>query len=153
MPNWNRIIVGDAFRVPSHNINYYRDLILLWPFLLFSISALAHLFTPGHDHRVVGLKCAALAILSIILAKEKKVLFLAAVGFCAIRFLFAFVVTQDWRALIGFLITGVPLLFTIRFWAEYKPSYEWPQKRTVVDLVLGLASLAATLTAFQWLKT
>jgi hypothetical protein len=42
MRNWNRIIVvGDAFKPSSRNLDYYRDLFLVWPFLLFSIIAVS----------------------------------------------------------------------------------------------------------------
>src|SRR5712692_9475646 len=34
MPNWNRIIVGDAFKLPSRNPRFYVDLILMFPTLV-----------------------------------------------------------------------------------------------------------------------
>jgi len=40
MANWKQMIVGDAFRSPLHDFNYYRDTFLIWPFLLFTIAGL-----------------------------------------------------------------------------------------------------------------
>jgi hypothetical protein len=59
MPNWKRIVVGDAFRLPSQNINYYRDLVLAWPFLLFAVVGIFKLL--GHQW-VLGVECTALAL-------------------------------------------------------------------------------------------
>ena len=152
MPKWNRIIVGDAFRLPSRNFNYYRDLFLIWPFLLFSIAGIIHVFTSDHLHRVLGMKCLVLAALALALARERRILFLGALGFCAVRFLFALVMTQDWRALVGLLATGIPLLLSVRFLADYKPSYEWPEGLSIVSLIVGLSSLGLTLAAFSWIQ-
>ena len=43
------VIVGDAFRLPSREVNYYRDLLLAWPILLFSVGTLTSLFGKSHD--------------------------------------------------------------------------------------------------------
>ncbi len=152
MPNWKRVVVGDAFRIPSREINYYRDLFLLWPFLLFSIAGLIHVFTPDHYHRVLGAKCLALAVLAIVLARERLVLFLGALGFCALRFLGALFISRDWRILVGLLATGIPLLLSFRFWGNHKLSYEWPKGLSVVDLIVGLSSLGLTFAIFSWIR-
>jgi hypothetical protein len=47
MPDWKRLIVGDAFQLSSRDFNYYRDLFLLWPFLLFTIAGLRFCLVPG----------------------------------------------------------------------------------------------------------
>jgi hypothetical protein len=44
MPNWKRIIIGDALKVSSSGINQLRDLFLMGPFLLFSIVAVSGVF-------------------------------------------------------------------------------------------------------------
>ena len=61
MPDWKRVIVGDAFQLSSRDFNYYRDLFLLWPFLLFTIAGLVNLFGVGHDHRI-GIKFVVLCL-------------------------------------------------------------------------------------------
>ena len=152
VPNWKRIVIGDAFRLPSRNINYYRDLFLLWPFLLFTMVGLIHLFTPDQAHRILGIKCLALAALAILFARERLILLLGALCFCAIRFLFALVITHDWKALVGLLATGIPLLLSVRFWADYKPSYQWPNNLSLLDLVVGFSSLGVTLMVFFWIQ-
>jgi hypothetical protein len=81
MPNWKQVIVGDAFRVPSRDLNFYRDSFLIWPFLLFTIAGLANLFSRGHDHRL-GFVFAGLSLLSILLARERLILIGGALGFC-----------------------------------------------------------------------
>jgi hypothetical protein len=58
-PQWRieKTIVGNAFRLPSGNRNYYRDLFLLCPFLLFAIAGLLHAFAvtklPSHSTALV----------------------------------------------------------------------------------------------------
>jgi hypothetical protein len=44
MPNWKQIVVGDAFKISPGGFNHYRDLFLMWPFLLFSIIAISNIF-------------------------------------------------------------------------------------------------------------
>jgi hypothetical protein len=97
-PDWKRVIVGDAFQLPSHDFNYYRDLFLLWPFLLFTIAALVGLFGVGHYQRD-GMKFAVLSLVTVALARERFILISAALGFCAMQSLFSFFIKRDWLAL------------------------------------------------------
>ena len=60
VPDWKRVVVGDAVQLSSRDFNYYRDLFLVWPFLLFTIAGLVNLFGVGHDHRI-GMKLLATA--------------------------------------------------------------------------------------------
>jgi hypothetical protein len=143
MPSWKRIIVGDG-----QDVNYYRDLFFSPPFILFSIVGIIDIFSP--DHRMIGLKCLALAAIALALAKERGIMAGALLGFCAVRFLFTLVVTQDWRALAGLLATGIPLGLAIRYWANYQPSYEWPKGVHIVDLLLGSLSFGLTLATAYW---
>ena len=85
------------------------------------------------------------------LARERLVLFLGALGFCSLRLLGALFTTRDWRVLAGFLATGIPFLLSVRFWRDYKLSYEWPSGLSIVDLIVGLSSLALTLATFSWM--
>jgi hypothetical protein len=62
MPDWKKIIVGDAFKVSSGGVNQLRDLFLVWPFLLFSIIAVSGLLGPNETDRSYAIKsgvCAA----------------------------------------------------------------------------------------------
>jgi hypothetical protein len=71
MPNWKRIIVGNAFKPPPGGIDHYRDLFLTWPFLLFSIIAISSPFASDSAHRSYGIKSAVCAVVAILLAKER----------------------------------------------------------------------------------
>jgi len=147
------MIVGDAFKLPSRDINYYRDLCLFWPFLLFSIAAIIHLSAPQSPaYRVYGFKLAACAVLAMILAREKLLLFTAALGFVAVRFAFGLAVTQDWRALAGLVISGGILFGILRARADWKPSYQWSKKLSVLDLLVGVASLGGAIALAVWMR-
>ena len=144
MPDWKRIIVGDAFRLPSHNINYYRDLFLLCPFLLFAVAGVFKLFSRQWG---IGAELIGIALGALLLARERLFLFLGAVGFCAVRFFIVIVLTQDWRACVGLLVSGIVLVLFGRLAKNVKPTYGWPQG-SVIELIVGLFSLVLTLRAF-----
>jgi steroid 5-alpha reductase family enzyme len=82
MTDWKRMIVGDAFRVTSRDPNYYRDLLLFWPFWAFTVAGTTNLFSGHHDHRA-GLLFIALGLLSLMFARERFFLVAVGLGFCA----------------------------------------------------------------------
>ena len=151
MPDWKRVIIGDAFQLPSREFNYYRDLFLIWPFLLFTVAGLVNLFSVGHDHRL-GLKCMALSFVTLLLARERFALVGGALGFCAVESGISFALRHEWVALAVSILTGVVFLLLIRSMRDYKPSYRWPKGLSTVDLVLGLSSLGLTIALFSWLR-
>ena len=148
MPDWKKVVVGDAFRLPSRNLNYYRDVFLLWPFLLFAIVGLINVFATDHHDRILGMKCLGVAVATIVLARERLVLIGGALGFCAVRLVIALALTHDWRAVVGLLATGIPFLLFLRFVRNYRPSYDWPDGLSIADLVVGVSSLLLTLKIF-----
>jgi hypothetical protein len=150
MPDWKRVIVGDAFRLSSHDFNYYRDLFLLWPFLLFTIAGLVNLFGVGHDHRD-GVRFVALSLVSILLARERFVLIGGALGFCAVQSLLSFFLRHNWMGLALAIPTGTLFLLLIRFLKDYKPSYQWPRSMRIADLLVGLSSLGFSILVFYWI--
>ena len=139
MPDWRRIIVGDAFRLPSRDFNYYRDFFLLIPFLLFSLCAVGNLFTQGHEHRS-GLILAGLAGVAILLAKERWILLGGSLGFCAVQGAWGFAIRHDPLGLAVFIGCGVPCIALIWFLKDYKPSYQIIREHSIVELLLGLIS-------------
>jgi hypothetical protein len=151
MPNWKQVLLGDAFRAPSRNLNYYRDSFLIWPFLLFTIAALVNLFSVGHEHRS-GFKFAALSLLSVLLARERLPLIAGALGFCAAQSLLSFSIRHDWVGLAVAIPTGTLLLVLVRSLKDYKPSYERPRGLSVVDLFIGLSSLGLSIALFHWIS-
>jgi hypothetical protein len=150
MPNWKQLIVGDAFRLPSRDLNYYRDLFLMWPFLLFTITALVNLFSIGKDHRL-GLELAALSILSILLARERIALIGGALGFCAVQSLVSFFLRHDWVGLAVAIPSAALFIVLIRLLKDYKPSYGWPKGLSIATVLVGLSSLGFTLLVFRWI--
>lgn len=150
MPNWRQVIVGDAFRVPSRDLNYYRDTFLLWPFLLFTIAGLVNLFSPGRDHRL-GLIFAGLSVLSILLARERLILIGGALGFCAVQSLVSFFLRHEWVGLAVAIPSGALFVVLIRYLKGYKPSYGWPRGLSIADLLVGLLSLGFSILVFHWI--
>jgi len=151
VPDWKRVIVGDAFQLPSRDFNYYRDLFLIWPFLLFTIAGLVNLFSVGHDHRL-GFKFMALSLVTLLLARERFALIGGALGFCAVQSGISFALKHEWVALAVSILTGVVFLLLIRSMRDYKPSYRWPKGLSIVDLLVGLSSLGLTIALFSWLR-
>jgi len=149
MPNWKRVIVGDAFRLPSRDLSYDRDLFLLWPFLLFTVAAVADLFRSGQNH-VAGFMPWALSGLSILLARERVLLVGAALGICALQSSISFLLKRDWLALAMAILSGTPLHLLIRMLKDYKPSYEWPEGRKILEFLIGMSSLGVTILVFRW---
>jgi hypothetical protein len=98
------------------------------------------------------MKCLALGALAILLARERLILFLGALGFCAIRFLIVLLITGDWSALLALLATAIPVIWSVFVLSDYKPSYEWSNKLSVIDVVLSVSSLGFTLVVFSWIQ-
>ena len=151
MLNWKRVIVGDAFRVPSRDFNFYRDSFLAWPFLLFTIAALVNLFSRGIDHRP-GFEFAALSVVSLLLARERFALIAGGLGFCAVQSLVSFFLRHNRVGLLVAIITGALFVLFIRSLKNYKPSYEWPKGLSIAAVLVGLSSLGFTLLVFRWIN-
>lgn len=151
MANWRRIIVGDAFRPSSRDFNYYRDLALLWPFLLFSIIAFSEFYdrTTTRGHRVAML---AIAIGCLVLAKEKLMLFAVALAFVALRCVWAFATgIRGLNLLITFAVTGGLASLLVLARRNRRMSYEYPEKTGTLDVVVGLVSLAGAIALKIWM--
>jgi len=150
MPNWRQVIVGDAFRVPSRDLNYYRDTFLIWPFLLSTIGALVNLFSRGQNHRS-GFIAAGISLLLLLLARERIVLIGGALGFCAVQSLVSFFLRHDWVGLAVAIPSGALFVVLIRSLKGYKPSYGWPTGLSIADLLVGLSSLGLSILVFHWI--
>jgi len=152
MPNWNRIIIGDAFKLPLHSFDYYRDMFLVWPILAFSATALVQIIAPASPaYRTYGFKLAVCAIVAVFLAKERLFLIASGAGFVAFRLAVALAITQEWRTyLVGFLVSSGICFAALR--KDWKPSYAWPAKRGVLGLAVGVAGLSTAVTIGVWLK-
>jgi hypothetical protein len=151
MLNWRKVIIGDAFRVSSRDLNYYRDIFLIWPFLLFTIAALMNLFGRVSNHRL-GLKFAALSLLSILLSRERFILLGGALGLCAAQSLLSFILRHDPVGLVVAVLTGALLAVLIGSLKGHKPSYGWPKGLSIADLLIGLSSLGFSILLFRWIR-
>jgi hypothetical protein len=151
VPDWKRVVVGDTFQLPSRDFNYYRDLFLFWPFLLFTIAGLVNLFGIGHDHRV-GMKFVALSLVTILLARERFVLIGGGLGFCAVQSGVSFVLKHDWIALAVSVSTSALCLLLLRSLKDYTPSYSMPKGIRIADILTALTSLGLTYALFSWIR-
>jgi hypothetical protein len=155
MPDWNRIIVGDAFKPGSRDLNYFRDLFLMWPFMVFSVAAISNLSAPTSSaYRVYGFKLAICAVVAILLAKERLLLFLVALLYVAMRLAVAIIFVHNWEIFTWLFVSGA-LLFLIlrsRMFFNWKPSYVWPKGLRALDLIVGVSGLGAALGLGHWMK-
>ena len=150
MPDWKRVIVGDAFELPSHDFNFYRDLFLVWPFLLFTLVGLVSLFGVGHNYRD-GAKFVVLSVVTILLARERFILIGGALGICAVQSLLSFFLRHNWVGLAVAIPTGTLFLVLIRSRKDYKPSYQWPRSSSIVTALVSLLSLGFSFLVFRWI--
>lgn len=136
--------VSGSRKLFSRDANYLRDVTLVWSFIIFSIIAVGCAFSS--PNRQLGIRCAALAIVAILLAKERLILFLGALGFCAIQGVVALVVHPwKWPVFAVTLLTGVPFLLANRNWRKPKMAYQLPSEFGAVDMLLSFAAMCGTL--------
>src|SRR5215472_2514187 len=148
MPDWKRIIVGDAFK--AHSFDYYRDFFLIWPFMLCSLVGISQLFAPSTPGgRMYGFKVTACAVIISLLAKEKRIPVLVASLYIGLRagirsLIGLFSLRPYWKAyLLGFLFCGGLAFVLLRSLKGWRPSYRLPPRGEtyILDLIVGIASL------------
>jgi len=131
-------------RLFSRDVNYLRDVALFWPFVISSIVAASAMFS--QSDRQLGLRCAGLAIVALLLARQKLVIFLVALGFCAIQGAWWLVIRPwNWSIFAVTALTGVPFLIANRFWRNPKLAYRLPSEFRLVDALLSVVSICGTL--------
>jgi len=150
MSKWKEVIVGDALHVPSQDFNYYRDRLLVWPFLLFMVAAIANVFSRPHDFRLI-LELLALSIVSLLIARERLILIGIALGVCSVQSLLSFLLRHDWVGLAVGIPSGVLFLVLVRTLKGYRPSYVWPNGLSIVDLLVSLSSLGISIAVLRWM--
>jgi hypothetical protein len=143
MPNWKQIVVGDAFKISPGGFNHYRDLFLMWPFLLFSIIAISNIFSSDHVPRSYAWKASLCAALAILLAKDKLILFTGALFYVAVRLLVALLFVHDWKVLLATLLSrgALAVLICSRTFANWKPSFVTDKDLNSLDLIVGIGGL------------
>jgi hypothetical protein len=131
-------------RLFSRDLNYLRDVALFWPFVISSIVAASAVFS--QSDRQFALRCAALAIGAILLAKERLLLFLVAMALVAIRGTVWLVIRPwSWSIFAVTVLAGVPFLIANRFWRNPKWAYQLPSEFRLVDALLSVVSICGTL--------
>lgn len=131
-------------RLFSREINYLRDLALFWPFVLYTILASGSLFSPGSEGLAV--RCAAIAIVALLLAKEKLVLLLAGLGFIAIRCGINLALhAWSWKIFAAGIVTAVPFLLANRYWRNPKLAYELPDEFRLIDALWSVIAIILSL--------
>lgn len=154
MPDWKRIIVGDAFRLRSRDPNYYRDLLLFWPFLFSTAGAINVILfwsSRARDH-VPGLELAALSLLSILFARERLLLIDLALGYCATWAWWSYYLTHHPSALAAAITTGILFVALTYFMRNHKLSYHWSHEGPfMTDILVGLPSLVLSIFLVRWI--
>jgi hypothetical protein len=154
MPNWRQFVVGDAFKISPGGFNHYRDLFLMWPFLLFSIIAVSNFFTSDHVERSYSLKAGLCAIVVILLAKERLIMLITALFFVAVRLAVAAIFLHTWQVLLATLASGGLLIVLIRsrIFANWKPRYATEKGWHALDLVVGVSGILVAAAIAIWLR-
>lgn|SRR5579859_1478806 len=138
-------------RIFSRDLNYLRDVALFWPFVIFSIAAVS--WVPSPPSRQLGLRSAAIAIVALLLARQKLVLFFVALGFCAIQGALWLVLRPwSWAMFTVTVLTAIPFLVANRYWRNPKLTYELPSEFRLVDALLSVASICATIFLFYLIR-
>jgi hypothetical protein len=154
MPNWRQIVVGDAFKISPGGFNHYRDLFLVWPFLLFSIIAISDFFSSDHLQRSYALRAGLCAVIAILLAKERFILLMAALFYVAVRVLVALVFLHNWKVLLAALLSCGLFIVLIRSrtLANWKPSYATDGGQHSLDVIVGVSGLLVAVGIAIWMR-
>ncbi len=143
--------VGGTRTLFSRDLNYLRDSALFWPFVLSSILAVGCAFS-GRE-RQIGIRCAVLAILSLLLAKERLLLLFAGLGFIAIQCAINLVLHPwSWGVFAAGVLTAGPCLVANRYWRRPKLAYRLPSEFRLVDALWSIGSLFGTLVLYFFIS-
>jgi hypothetical protein len=128
----------------SRDVNYLRDMALFWPFVLYSIFAVGSAFSPADRH--FALRCAAVAITALLLARERLLMFLVGLGFIAIQCAINLALHPwNWGVFTLGILTAGPFLVANRYWRKPKLAYGLPTEFRLVDALWSVASLCGSL--------
>ena len=135
--------------------NYYRDLFLMGPFLLFSIVALILAFqAPSAENRRDFFSFVIAAGICILLAKEKLLLVLGTLAFVLVRLFAAMPAATTWHPLALFfacLGLGVLLLAWVSR-TGYEPSYNIPDGYSLSEFFVALLGFGTALLVGYWIR-
>jgi len=146
----NELSKGSATKLFSRDLNYLRDVILVWPFIIFSIIAVASLLSP--NARQIGLRCAILAGMAILLAKERLVILW---GSGILRDSKCSVAVHTSLELVYARhhgLHGNSFLLANRYLRNPKLAYELPTEFRLIDALVSVASICGTVSLFYLLR-
>jgi hypothetical protein len=129
----------------SRDLNYLRDMVLLWPLMMFLVFAVGCAFSP--PDRQLAVRFAAVVGVIILLARERALLCIVALALIAIQSAITLVLHPwSWAVLAAAVASAAGAALLLRFWwRESGLSYELPDEPQLVDLLVGLASFCLTL--------
>lgn len=128
----------------GRDLNYLRDVALFWPFVLYLTFAGGFAFSPSN--RTLALKCAAVSITALILAKERLLLFFVGLGYIAVQCaIYLLLHRWNWTAAAVGILTGAPVLAANRYWRKTKLAYKVPDEFRLIDALLSVASICGSL--------
>jgi len=153
MPNWNKIIVGNAFKLPSRAPRFYLDLMLWFPTFLTGVWFVEcfHGWRMNQwDVKGAALSATVLCVL-LLLIKERTILIASMLGVVAHSASLHFFFHGDVQALtysflfyggaITVVIIGVFFRFKFMNNSDFDPTYRKPDRENTwlgVVVVLGL---------------
>lgn len=128
----------------GRDINYLRDLILFWPFVIYLILAVGSVFAPAD--RVLALRCAAVAVTALLLAKEKLLLLFVALGLIALRCAISLVLHPwSWGVFTAGILSGGSFTVANHYWRERRLAYDVPSEFRLIDALWSVASICGSL--------
>jgi hypothetical protein len=84
--------------------------------------------------------------MAILLAKEKLLLFFAALGFITIQCaIYLALHPWNWRVFAAVLSTAAPFVVANRYWRHRKLGYRLPREFTLVDALWSVGSIIVSL--------
>jgi hypothetical protein len=138
-------VIGERTRTFfSRDLNYLRDMALFWPFVLYSIFGVASAFSPGYRH--FAIRCVAVAMAALILAKERLLLFVVGMGFIAVQCAFTLVL-HSWNSavFIAGVLTGGTFFSAGYVCRKRRLTYKLPNEFRLVDALWSIASIIGSL--------
>lgn len=126
------------------DLNYLRDVALFWPFVLYLTFAGGLAFSPAD--RNLALKCAAVSIAALLLARERLLMFFVGMGYIALQCgIFLLLHRWNWTAFAVGILTGGPALAANRYWRKPRLAYKVPDKFRLIDALWSVASICSSL--------
>jgi hypothetical protein len=148
VPEWKRIIVGDAFKLRSSDPRYYANIFLFWPTLLFTWALAASLWkwplTDIHWHSVIIL--VALFGTCFLLFTERAVVAISLLAYTAYlawrAFVFGHLGPRDaFELIVVCFSVGLALYLLNRVRIRRSAAKDWPDELDFLALCAGVGGI------------